>query len=65
VTSLQVYQEPLQSFASDAVPGLVFTVPVVEQGRAALEAIDKVRCVFVCDHAVAIQSVSKLHLKRA
>ena len=43
---LQVYPEPLQSFASDTVPGPVFTIPVVEQGRAALEAIDKVRCVF-------------------
>ena len=40
---LQVYPEPLDSFASDVVPGPVFTVPVVEQGRAALEAIDKVR----------------------
>lgn len=33
---------PLSSFANDAVAGPVFTVPVVEQGRAALEAIDQV-----------------------
>jgi hypothetical protein len=38
-----VYETPLSSFANDAVPGPVFTVPVVEQGRAALEAIDAVR----------------------
>ena len=64
VNTSQVYPEPLQSFASDAVPGPVFTVPVVEQGRAALEAIDKVRRIFVCDHAVAIASMSKLHSNR-
>lgn len=39
----QVYPEPLRSFASDAVPAPVVTVPVVEQGRAALEAINKAR----------------------
>lgn len=39
----QVYPEPLRSFASDQVPAPVITIPVVEQGRAALEAINKVR----------------------
>ena len=52
---LQVYPEPLASFASDTVPGPVFTVPVVEQGRAALEAIDKVRCVSVHNHPALIE----------
>jgi phosphoribosylformylglycinamidine synthase len=37
----QVYPEPLRSFASDAVPAPVVTVPVMERGRAALEAINK------------------------
>ncbi|KAL4423911.1 hypothetical protein ABPG75_001212 [Micractinium tetrahymenae] len=37
----QVYPEPLRSFASDQVPAPVITIPVVEQGRAALEAINK------------------------
>lgn len=43
LTLLQVYPEPLRSFASDQVPAPVITIPVVEQGRAALEAINKVR----------------------
>ncbi len=47
---LQVYPEPLRSFASDQVPAPVITIPVVEQGRAALEAINKVRS---CLHATA------------
>jgi hypothetical protein len=34
---------PLTSFRSDVLPAAVFTIPVVEQGRAALEAINKVR----------------------
>lgn len=37
----EVYSEPLRSFASSAVPGLVFTVPVMEKGRAALEQINE------------------------
>jgi phosphoribosylformylglycinamidine synthase len=36
----QVYPEPLRSFASSALPGPVFTVPVLEKGRAALEQIN-------------------------
>ena len=40
----QVYPQPLDTFASDVVPGPVFAVPVVDQGRAALESIDKVCC---------------------
>ena len=38
----QVYETPLSSFATDAVPGRVFTVPVVEGGRPALETINAV-----------------------
>ena len=36
----QVYPEPLRSFAGAAAPGAVCTVPVLTQGRAALEAIN-------------------------
>ena len=39
---LQVYDEPLTSFASDMEPGPVITVPVMEQGRKALEDISQV-----------------------
>ena len=40
---LQVYPEPLRSFATDAVPAPVTTIPVVAEGRAALEHINKAR----------------------
>lgn len=36
----EVYWQPLRSFASDAVPEPVYTVPVMEEGRAALERIN-------------------------
>ncbi len=36
----QVYEAPLTSFASDTVPAPVATVPVVSQGRAALEKVN-------------------------
>lgn len=36
----EVYAAPLTSFASSATPAPVFTVPVLAQGRAALEAIN-------------------------
>jgi phosphoribosylformylglycinamidine synthase len=39
----QVYPEPLHSFATDAVPAPVVTIPVLADGRAALEKINKVR----------------------
>lgn len=38
----QVYTEPAKTFKVDAVPAPVFTVPVMEQGRAALEEINSV-----------------------
>jgi phosphoribosylformylglycinamidine synthase len=38
----QVYPEPLRSFVSDQAPAPVVTVPVVSQGRAALEEANKV-----------------------
>eukprot|EP00887_Chlorella_sp_A99_P003357 scaffold26.g3357.t1 len=37
----QVYAEPLHSYATDAAPAPVHTIPVLAQGRAALEAINK------------------------
>ena len=37
----QVYVEPLKSFVSPVTPGPVFTVPVLEQGRRALEEINE------------------------
>ena len=37
----QVYAEPLSSFASPVTPSPVFTVPVLEQGRRALEEINE------------------------
>ncbi len=37
----QVYLEPLQSFTSPVTPSPVFTVPVLEQGRRALEDINE------------------------
>ncbi|WIA34688.1 hypothetical protein OEZ86_013001 [Tetradesmus obliquus] len=37
----QVYEAPAASFKVDAVPAPVFTVPVMQQGRAALEAINE------------------------
>lgn len=36
----QVYEAPLTTFKTDLVPGPVTTVPIMEQGRPALEAID-------------------------
>lgn len=39
----QVYSEPARTFKVDAVPAPVFTVPVMEKGRAALEEINSVR----------------------
>ena len=36
----QVYERPLTSFASDAIPPPVATVPVVAEGRAALERVN-------------------------
>ena len=39
----QRYAAPLASFATDKKPDGVFTVPVLVQGRAALEAINKAR----------------------
>jgi hypothetical protein len=38
----QVYSQPAQTFKVDAVPAPVFTVPVMEKGRAALEDINSV-----------------------
>lgn len=38
-----MYTESLTTFKTDAVAGPVTTVPVMEQGRAALEAISHVR----------------------
>jgi phosphoribosylformylglycinamidine synthase len=43
----QVYEAPAASFKVDAVPAPVFTVPVMQQGRAALEAINEV-CYVTC-----------------
>ena len=37
----QVYLEPLKSFTSPVTPSPVFTVPVLEQGRRALEDINE------------------------
>jgi phosphoribosylformylglycinamidine synthase len=37
----QVYPEPLRSFKSDAVPAPVYTVPILEEGRRALEEINR------------------------
>jgi hypothetical protein len=37
----QVYVESLKSFVSPVTPGPVFTVPVLEQGRRALEEINE------------------------
>ncbi len=37
----QVYLEPLRSFTTSVTPGPVFTIPVLEKGRAALEAINE------------------------
>lgn len=37
----EVYQEPLRSFRTDVTPAPVFTVPLLERGRAALEEINE------------------------
>jgi phosphoribosylformylglycinamidine synthase len=37
----QVYLEPLQSFRADVVPSPIYTVPVLAEGRGALEHINK------------------------
>jgi hypothetical protein len=39
----QVYGAPLRSFGTDAAPAAVYTVPVVERGRRALEEVNAVR----------------------
>ena len=36
----EVYKEPLSSFKTDVVPAPVYTVPLMQQGRAALDAIN-------------------------
>ena len=36
----EIYAAPLRSFSCDVVPAPLFTVPVMEQGRSALEAIN-------------------------
>ena len=36
-----VYAEPLRSFASSKAPEAVYTIPLLEEGRPALEAINK------------------------
>lgn len=36
----EVYAEPLRSFRSAARPAAVYTIPVLERGRAALEEIN-------------------------
>jgi hypothetical protein len=38
---IQVYPEPIKSFKANKAPEKVFTVPVMAQGRKALEDIDK------------------------
>lgn len=45
----QVYPTALKSFGTDTVPTPVFTVPIMEQGTAALEQINEV-------HASSAQS---------
>ena len=40
--ALQVYDEPLATFANDMEPGPVVTVPVMQHGRQALEDISQV-----------------------
>lgn len=39
---VQVYTAPAQTFKVDAVPAPVFSVPVMTQGRTALEEINSV-----------------------
>lgn len=46
----QVYPRALQSFKTDMVPTPVFTVPIMEQGAAALEQINE-----VWDHTWTLQ----------
>jgi phosphoribosylformylglycinamidine synthase len=36
----QVYESPLNTFSTDVIPAPVFTVPVLSQGRAALEQVN-------------------------
>lgn len=38
----QVYPQALRSFATDTVPAPVTTIPVMAEGRAALERVNKV-----------------------
>ena len=40
-----MYDEPLATFANDMEPGPVITVPVMQHGRQALEAISQVSSV--------------------
>lgn len=42
----EVYGAPVASFAVDAVPAPVFSVPVMADGRAALEKVNDVSCLF-------------------
>ena len=44
----QVYEEDLTSFASDVIPAAVETVPVLTEGAAALEKVNRVRCLRSC-----------------
>ncbi len=37
----EVYERPLASFRTDVTPAPVYTVPLLEHGRAALEEIDE------------------------
>lgn len=37
----QVYDDPLKSFATDAIPAPVFTIPVMAEGRAALQEVNE------------------------
>jgi phosphoribosylformylglycinamidine synthase len=40
----EVYQTPAATFAVQTVPAPVFSVPVMEKGRPALETINEVGC---------------------
>ena len=37
----EVYKQPLRSFKTDVTPAPVYTVPLLEKGRAALEEINE------------------------
>jgi hypothetical protein len=40
-----VYREPLNSFESGIIPAASYTVPVLQQGRSALERVGYVQIV--------------------